>query len=343
MGDVRLQSSLGGIQKFQRKDRKMEGSLCVGRVTKVYHKNHTADVVLLEHRDQIVGSNINDGISACKILERHAGWDSEYESFYGDSTPIQVGELVVVGFLDNYKARPIIIGTLHEFKSEKNPFPKECPLDEMEQEQKYARLSVSRTQDYKLIKGNGEMELAHHSKAFLVSSERDLDDSKDGFDYSDLSVKNKLTDEVVEIPESKRPFQPLDFLISLRDSLSSAANFLKLWISAKTGEFRLSKLKTDSTLTTLEISKDGAFTVARQLDSNVRGDSKNYSKISVQSDGEIKVIRSIEGSNTIISIGKSGEIQMSSKNSVEISGSKGVTISSSERINITAPIVNISE
>ena len=96
MSDVRLQSSLGGIKQFERKDRKMEGSLFVGKVTKVYHKNHTADVVLIEHKDQIVGSNINDGISACKILERHAGWDTEFESFYGDSTPIQVGELVVV-------------------------------------------------------------------------------------------------------------------------------------------------------------------------------------------------------------------------------------------------------
>lgn len=343
MSDVRLQSSLGGIKQFERKDRKMEGSLFVGKVTKVYHKNHTADVVLIEHKDQIVGSNINDGISACKILERHAGWDAEFESFYGDSTPIQVGELVVVGFLDNYKARPIILGTLHEFENEKNPFPEEYPLDELEQEQKYARLSVSRTQDYKLVKGNGEVELAHHSKAFLVASERDLDDSKDGFDYSDLSVKNKLTNEVVEIPESKRPFQPLDFLISLRDSLSSTANFLKLWVSAKTGAFRLSKIKNDNTLTTTEIDENGAFTVTRQLDSNVRGESKNYSAVSLQSSGEVKIVRSIGGNDTIISIGKSGEIEVSSKNPVEVSSTKDIKISSSSRISVTAPIVNISE
>lgn len=343
MGDVRLQSSLGGIKRFERKDRKMEGSLHVGRVTKVHHRNHTADVVLLEHRDQIVGSNNNEGISACRILERHAGWDSEFESFYGDSTPIQVGELVLVGFLNNYKARPIILGAFHEFENEKNPFPEEYPLDELEQEQKFARLSVSRTQDYKLVKGNGEVELAHHSKAFLVASERDLDDSKEGFDYSDLSVKNKLANEVVEVPESKRPFQPLDFLVSMRDSLSNTANFLKLWISAKTGEFRLSKIKSDNTLTTTEISEDGTFTVTRQLDSNVRGGSENYSKISLQSSGEIKIIRSIGGSDTTISIDKSGEIKLSSKNSVEVSSSKDIRMSSSSRISVTAPIVNISE
>jgi hypothetical protein len=341
--DVRLQSSLGGISRFERKDHKMDGALYVGKVTKVHHKHHTADVVLLEHKDQIVGSNVNEGISACKILERHAGWDSEFESFYGDSTPIQVGEIVVVGFLNNYKARPIILGTLHELENEKNPFPEEYPLDELEQEQKFAHLSITRTQDYKLINGNGEIELAHHSKAFMVASERDIDDSKDGFDYANLSVKNKLTNEVVGVPELKRPFLPLDFLISLRDSFSKTANFLKLWVSAKTGEFRLSKIKADNTLTTTEIDEDGAFKVTRQLDSNVRGKSNNYSSVSLQSSGEIKILRSINGTDTIISIGSSGEISISTKNSVNLSSSKEIDISSSSRINITAPIVNISE
>lgn len=343
MNDVRLQSSLGEVKPFKRKDRNMEGSLCVGKVTRIHHKNHTADVVLVEHRDQIVGSTTNEGISACKILERHAGWDSEFESFYGDSTPIQVGELVVVGFLNNYKARPIILGTFHEFDNTKNPFPEEYPLDELEQEQKYARLSVSRTQDYKLVKGNGEVEIAHHSKAFMVASEEDLDDSKDGFDYSDLSLKNKLTNEVITIPESKRPFQPLDFLFSLRDSLSSTANFLKLWISAKTGAFRLSKIGNTNTLTSTEIDGDGTLSITRQLDSNVKGESKNYSTISLQASGDIEIVRSIEGNNTVISIGKSGEMKISSNNSVELSSTKDVRISSSSVINVKAPIVNISE
>lgn len=333
--DVRLQSSLGGISRFERKDHKMIG-LYVGRVTKVYHKNHTADVVLLENKDQIVGSEINDGISACKILERHAGWDSEMESFYGSSTPIQIGELVVVAFLNNYKARPIILGALHDADNDKTPFPQGYPLDEMEQDEKYANLSVTRTQDYRLIKGSGELELVHHSKAFLIASERGVDDSINGFDFSDLSIKNKLTGEVVGIPLVKRPFQPLDFLISLRDSIQSTANFLKLWISAKTGEFRLSKIKSDNTLTTTEISEDGAFTVTRQLDSNIKGESSDYASMSLKSSGEVTIIRSAQGNDTIITIGESGGVKISSKGAVEVSSSKGIDISASSNVNITS-------
>ena len=102
-------------------------------------------------------------------------------------------------------------------------------------------------------------------------------------------------------------------------------------------------IKNDNTLTTTEIDENGAFTVTRQLDSNVRGESKNYSAVSLQSSGEVKIVRSIGGNDTIISIGKSGEIEISSKNPVEVSSTKDIKISSSSRISVTAPIVNISE
>ena len=319
----------------------MGGTISVGRVVKVHHKSHTADVILSETKDKIIGSASNEGSTACQILERHAGWDSEYESFYGDITPIQVGELVAVAFLDNRKSRPVIIGTLHESANNKNPMPEEYPLDELEEDEKFTRLSVSRTQDYNLTKGGGEKEIAHHSKAFMVSSERDIDDSRDGFDYEDLSVKNKLTGEVIKLPESKKPFQPLDFLFSLRNKFSKAADFLKLWVSAKTCEFRVSREGDDNTLTTVGISEDGAFKVTRQLDSNIRGKSSNYSEATLSSDGSILISKVSGDKTTTLVIESDGGIKLSSNNPVSVSSDKSIKIQSQESIDIESPKVNI--
>lgn len=342
MPDVRLQSNLGDIKRFERKDQNMGGLITVGRVVNVHHKNHTADVMLLKNKDMIIGSEETEGMHSCRIVEMHAGWDEKYQAFYGDVTPIQEGELVIVAFLENYKARPFILGAIHDIDNDKNPLPKDYPLLKIDEKHRYERLHITRTQDYVYVSGEGEFEAVHHSKAFIRASEKELDDNRGGFDFEDLSVKSKQTGRTIQLTENQRDFKPLNFLVSLRDKFSDAAGFLKIWVSSAKGAIRLSKDKNDGTLSFTEITEDGQFRFKRQLDSNIRDQGSNFSEVSVSPDGTVVTQRMVNGKLTQVVMPSGGGIVLNTTELVNIHGDKMVNVTSDSVINITAPVVNIS-
>jgi len=332
--DIRLQSALGDISKKGRSDIAMNGMITLGKILKVHHKNHTADVQLIGTSDIISGSEATQGINACRIMERHAGWDSFFKVSYGNITPVQEGEIVAVGFLDNLKSKPIILGSFFDTDNSKNPLPVDYPLFGADEVERYEHLFMDRLQDYSYLSGTGEFEMVHHSRAYITSSEKALDDSRDGFNYNSLKIKSKNTKSTVGLTENQREFKPLDILVSLCDKINDVTSgLLRLFVSAKTGSFRITKDTNSNKLSMIEMQSDGTMRVKQQLDTYKRDKSTNYSEVRMNPDGGISVVRNLNGSVSSFQIGQDG--------SLTINCSKAVSINSDVSISLSAPIVSI--
>lgn len=331
---MRLQSSLGDMIARDRKDLNMNGYLMVGKVIKVHHKWHTADVKIVDTGDVISGSKATEGKFSCRILERYAGYDEELQVSYGEITPIQKDAFVLIGFLRNLKSQPIILGSFHSLDHALNLLPTEYPI--LSDNAKYERLIVSRTQDYKYYNGNGEFELSHHSKSFITSSEKPLDDSRVGFGIDDLRVKDR---NGKTLGLRKEHFKPLDILAVIRDKFDDATSgFLKLFISGQRGMFRISKDTPNNQLTFIELSEDRSFRIKQQLDSSTKDNASNFSQIRVSGSGEIEINRTNGDAITKLIINESGDIAIETPQGITVS-SDNINITSNKTVSVTAPVI----
>lgn len=368
--DARLQSSLGISGVAKRRDKSMSGQIMAAQVIKVHHKHHTADIVLLQSKDTITSDETQEGRHAAIITEQHAGWVENREVYYGNYTAIEEGAYVLVCFAENYKAQPFIIGSFHRFEEEKNPFPLEYPLEEEGEEsgkQMYESYSITRNQDFFYKNGFTDVDIAHRTKAFLSLGTGERDDSKNGFLYKDLAIKNKLTGETLWLPwENDDPTVfPLDILLSLQDKPEDAdAGFLKFWATAKTGAYRISKTTNgEPFLTSFEITADGSTRIRRQKDSDELNSGGEYADFTIDDEANITIKKcnkskeltitidenanfslvKTDGANTArILIDDDCNIVVDTDKAITISGTERVDITSDRVINLTAPAVNIN-
>ncbi|MCM1216791.1 MAG: hypothetical protein NC548_20010 [Lachnospiraceae bacterium] len=335
--DVRLQSSVGDVQTFDRKDQAMKGMLMVARILKIHHVHHTADIQMIVNRDVIVGTESKQGIDAVQILEQYAGWDKTYEVYYGDITPYRENELVLVAFAENMKDRPFILGAVHEVKDYKNPFPKE-EYDKTDEKHIYQTLKISRLQDYWYFNGVSELELVHHSHSYLTSRElggdvlgegdggEGIDDSRDGFNWDDLYVKNFTTEETLEMPEEKYTSVPLDYMLHFARSYEDDAGFLRFWVRSKTSEVRITSDNNDSKLTIFSLKTDGSFKARRQNDTNKFDSGSDFGEVEVKPNGDIIVQRKNGAEVTKITI-TAGTLEIETTE-VIIKAKQSVTVTS---------------
>lgn len=335
---MRPQSSLGDIKPSQRFDHTAGNYLLIGRVIKVWHRKHSADVEIIDGQGAVVGrllgSEETEGAFSCRILERYAGYDSDLEKSFGDVTPIQKGCIVLVGFINNFKQQPVILGCLHSTKASQNVLTDFYPI--YDERLAYECLKMNRLQDYFYQDGRGQIEIALHSKSFITSSNtHELDDSRNGFDYADLKVKDKSTQETVSHDDGCKP---LDWLAVFRDSLDDkVSKFIKILLSATKGMFRITKDTHENKLTFIELGENGDFRVKQQLDSYIHDQSKSYTEFKVGGDGVINIEQSIDGKiSTImvtpegISIQNSGKLLISAKD-VEINA-KDITVNAEKEV-----------
>lgn len=339
--DVRLQAHLGGVEPFRRKDQSMGGLITIGIIIEVHHKHHTADVQLLGSKDVITGTKSKDGKDACQIIEGCAGFDDRYQVYYGNITPYQKGQYVLIAFAENLKDRPFILGAVHYTDELKNPFPM-YPVYESDEMHMFESLKISRLQDYWYMSGKSEFEGVHHSHAYIVARETPIDDSRDGFNFDNLYVKNKMSKTTIGLPSNKRESKPLDLLINLPATTENDSGFLRLWLSAKMGVLRVSKDASDNKLSFLEISELGDIRAKRQLDSNKVDQSSDYAEVKVGGNGNITISKHSEKGSTIISIDAEGNINISTPKTVSITGSESVSIKSSNLITLSSPHIEVN-
>lgn len=360
------------------------GLTAIGEVTKVHPKSYTADVTLKGSGNRLVGAKESEGKYSCRISTSFAGFSEKYEAPYGDIVPIQEGDLVYIGFFNNCEATPVILGRLHNI-GEKVGSPNyhnilpESYLANAKAITEY--LHITPIQDYRRIDEKGNFEISSHTKSFIIGKEGNLNDET--FDYEDLSVKyptdksgigavpgsyetpelesgTSVTKKTIHVKESQS--KPKKYLAVFRDKFEdTVTNWLRIFIDAGKSIFRiiqsrrndggLSTSSGEGTATVIEIDKDGAFRIRRNLDTYKYKDGKttmvesqHYSDVCVNKDGSI-IVTSVNKNGTVNDFGETpktvmkidgstGKITVSTTNKLNISASQGINMTSKDNIKI---------
>ena len=318
-----LQSSLGSVRSNSiNSDRVWSmGSLCLGEVLKVHNKRYTADVRLYGSSTTISSSSSQEGVHSCRIGVSNAGFDPIFKRPYGEIIPIQKGTIVLVGFLNNSKKKPVILRVFHNISEDTGQHNNTNILsstytlaDDMETN-KY--LNISRIQDFLAIDGEGSFELSSHTKSFLVGiNNKEIDEET--FDYEDLSVKD-TNQTTVSVDEANS--KPLKLLAVFRDHfLDTKTNWLRIIINPLKTAFKIAKVQQlANTLSEIEMDEEGTIRLRRQLDKNKFSGSSHYSEIVLDSKGNIEL--NVKGDSP-------SSIQVSNEGKISIDSNSDITIKS---------------
>lgn len=337
-----LQSSLGEVSCNKTKTNRVWnlGSLSIGQVLRVHPKRYTADVRLYSSGNVFASSHDQEGRYSCRISVDNAGYDTEFKKPYGKIVPIQKGSIVLVGFLENKKEKPVILRVFHNITEDNEQNNLKNILDSTYSDDGKGEISrylnITPIQDFVSVDRDGNLEIASHTKSFFVAKAREMDEEH--FDFEDLTVK-KPDNTTVSV--DKKYSTPLKFMAVFRDNfLDSATNWLKLFVDASKTSFKLVKLQqSENKSTFLEITQNGDIKLRRQLDTKSFDGSKKYTEIGIDSKG--KILIKVAGDNeTSLAIDGSG-VKLNTASSVELSSDEDIKISgqnlkvSSENIDFT--------
>lgn len=304
-----LQSALGTFNSTHtQQDRNWNhGYLAFGKVLNVYPKRYTADVEIFQTSDKLHSTHEQEGRHGCKIGVSTAGFSDLYQAPYGEITPIQRGNIVLVGFLKNTKEQPVILRVFHDTAEEVGSFNFRNIL--LNYFSAYSNigdildyLKITPIQDFLKVDRFGNIELSSHTKSFFVATESNIVDDK--FDYEDLSPKfpkdktviNPLPDisdlydmnstgqsyynwgddaerrlSVETIHVDEKHSKPKKYMAVFRDNYTdSLTNWLRVIIDAAHTSFRILKVQQqDNHNTMFDVTEDGTIKVRRQLDTRL--------------------------------------------------------------------------
>lgn len=324
-GALRLQSSLGKVYQDSHQDMFMNGYLTVAKVLKVHHKSNTADVVVVNTKDTITSSHDNEGRFSARIVTSMSGYDNNRKKSWGAVEPIMVGTLVLLGFLDNMKSRPIILGKFHEPDSSANISTLDYPLNPekpgYQRREALKSLHVYPSQAYRKLDGEGNIEFSHPSKSFLAmyntsaDSQDYLNDSHRGFDHEHLSETDPQTGEPLET-DFEEAKTPLKSLFVHRSSFDNEVTTWTKFFLKEDGTFRITRDNNDEKLTFMEIAKNGTWKIRRNVDTSDHEGSKNYGEVVVEGDGSAYFQRIINDKSSVIGLDGNGNIILETDGSI---------------------------
>jgi Ribonuclease G/E len=303
---IRSQANLGSTKTETKKSQDMTGMLFYGKVTKVYPKYHSADVELYNNQyGKLTSSASNEGKYACRILEPLAGQDSTENTIFGVSHPVQVGCYVVVGFLSNYSAQPVILGCMFP-SDEKNIISSDDDC--------YKELSVSRLKDYKVINNSGELEIASHAGTMLSTSLNEIDE--------EFELENAQMAEQYPVDKTSNPLSVVGFVRTAVGNIKIVANAVK-------GALKLiNKVGTKSAF--IDFDSEGNIEIGVE--------SGTTTSIKVKPDS----IEISKGGTTTVSVDSSGAIKLSTNTAVNINATSGATVKSAGAVVVRGSSVTLS-
>lgn len=362
---MRLQSNLGSVQYGGRADLNNGGMLSLAKVVKVYEREQTVDVVLIG--SAYMGDNYEtSGKISCFQLERYSGFDDKYQSVYGDITPLAPGQMVVIGYIDALKGKPIILGTLPSIDNARKHAPRMNVGGEVFNERE-ERMTSTRLQDFSYMNASGEFEKGSNTRAFFVGKKEKMSDHReDDFRWDDLTPKNKFSYKTIGVDKELYDYEPFNYLLVTKNRYEDdeKTTYNRFYHDAAKGITRVSRDKEDR-LFMMQLDDKDNFEVISQRDTPKKkrrpdepqvyehrtlrrsdddiiypkeerekrsyGDSKKYSKIKIAEDGEITITYREDDCATKLTIGKDG---------VDVKTTESFTVKSMNSINLIAPSVN---
>lgn len=221
-------------------------SLVLGRVVRVNYVYNTVDVVTVKNTERVIKDSSSAGRFSAKLPVGFAGTLSNGYS-YGQTVPINIGDLVLIGFVSSSKENPVVMNIYKDSEVASSIAPTDAisgnPEDSNLTRQAFESFTLYPSQTYDLTDGLGGYEHTFQGKSFIkVGNELGGGSPNDyGYNY-DMLYRRTLRDRNIEPLVTTAP----SFLFQhTGDNLSTITNF---FISDK-GDFRLSHIDKNDEIT----------------------------------------------------------------------------------------------
>lgn len=217
-------------------------SMLFGRVVRVNYIYNTVEVVTTRYTERIIKDDASQGRFSAKLPVNFGGSLSNGYS-YGQTVPVNVGDLVLLGFVNSDKRAPIVLNIYKDDATSNSLAPTDSvsgnPEDSTIARQALEQFTLYPSQTYELNDGLGGYEKTYQGKSFIkVGSEAFGGSPNDyGYDY-DMLYRRTLRDRNIVPTVTSAP----DVLFQhTGDDIQILTN---LYISNR-GELRVSHISKD--------------------------------------------------------------------------------------------------
>ncbi len=293
-----LQSSLGRVKTVYKEGSNIS-TLLLAKIIKVNYQYNTVDVQTVGNYVSDVFTNTDDtsGKYSAKLPVEFGGMNY-LGKYYGQINPIEVGNLVLVGFINGSKSGPIVIG-IYEESTVSNALAQVelVSADANNTEVKpltNQRYTVFPSLTYERIDGNGNRTVSFTGKSFLIMSDIDsrssgITDANNGTVYEDIDASYYNTGELIE-PISAQAPTVLFKHQGIETEEGEEDKHLTMLYLGKDGTFRLSQTDKDSTWRTYFVSsQDKTIGLVQQRNTNAVDNEEDSSYIKILEDGTISL------------------------------------------------------
>lgn len=294
MEEVRTQASLGTeFRRVYNEESNMD-KLLLGKVLNVNYRYNTVDVLSITDRT-IINKPGAEGKFSAKLPVQFSGRTQDGKPF-GQITPIEVGALVLVGFIDSQKSQPIVLSVYNSSEEthelSRAPFSQADASDESIKRQANHNFTVYPSLTYDNIDGKGNRTVSFTGKSFITidgdtSPEMSgVNDSQ--FNYEDLDSSHYYSGELIEPVSGMAPtilFKHTGDHYDVDGELVNDPHELMLFID-QDGTYRTSIVKEgEDWRAYTEMSADGEYTIRRQQDTREVGKGQEYHEFKVGKQG----------------------------------------------------------
>lgn len=186
----KLQSSLGRVGEVYKED---SDSLVMAKVLKVNYIYNTVDVVTIRYSERLAKDSTSSGKFSAKLPVGFSGQLSNGDT-YGQTIPIDIGDQVLVGFIDKDKNSPIVLNIYKNSDTASELAPTDAvsgnPEDSSLVSSALESFSLYPSQTYRQVDGLGGVENTYQGKSFFKSSLPGVGNGRlndYGFSYEQLS------------------------------------------------------------------------------------------------------------------------------------------------------------
>lgn len=315
---VRRQASLGSEFRRVYNEEENKLSLILAIVTKINLRYNTVDVQSVRGDMDITKSGEASGMFSAK-LPIHFGGRTITGEPYGQTIPVELGSLVLVGFVSGHKRVPIVLSLYSQSdiaqELSRSPVDSIDYLDEDMKRYAHHRFTVYPSLTYDDIDGEGNRTVSFTGKSFFVT-DTDFDpeiggisDDGVGTSYEYLDSSYYYSGELIDPTNKTAPTLLFRHIGHVRDNSGNEIpdDHVTMLSIAQDGTYRTSVLKEgEDWRAYIELTEDGKIRLRRQNDSKSIGQGKDFHELTIEEEGIL--LRS--GDETYIELAEGGNIRL---------------------------------
>ena len=293
--DRRFQAGLGSEFVRRYKAGKSVSTLIIAQVIQVNYKYNTVDLISVKNKDIMRGAYNTEGAFSAKIPIEFGGRNSAGKP-YGQVKPIEVGAMVLVGFVNEDKNNPIVLGIYGNNEVSKQlaraPFSTADYKDDSLKRLANQTFTLYPSLTYDNIDGDGNRVATFTGKTFFVTDNVSgatgvVTDDSQGTDYEDLESSYYANGELIEPMQQQAPnllFKHQGVL----DENGNKDNHNLMFHIASDGTYRTTMMNKEADWRNyFEMTPSGAVRLRRQRDSSMLGEGVLIGEIGIDREGVV--------------------------------------------------------